>query len=55
MSDLLVEYRDDQSIRITVNGRTSTVHSAHLVEERIAQLKQSDWGHPINESQHEQS
>jgi hypothetical protein len=42
----IIEYRDDQSIRITVNGRTSTVSSAHLVDERIAQLSREDWGRP---------
>lgn len=47
--DPVIEYRDDQSIRITVNGRTSTVSSAHLVDERIAQLERFDWGHPVNE------
>lgn len=49
MSKPIVEYREDQSIRITVNGRTSTVSSGHLVDERIAQLKNPAWGHPINE------
>jgi hypothetical protein len=44
---IFVEYRQDQSILIIVNGRTSIVHSAHLVDERIAQLLRPDWGEPV--------
>lgn len=43
-----VEYREDQSILITAGLRTSIVHSAHLVDERIAQLLQWNWGMPAN-------
>ncbi len=49
MPDPVVEYREDQSIRIVVGERSCVVHSAHLVDERIAQLKRPDWGHPVNE------
>jgi hypothetical protein len=43
-----VEYREDQSILITAGWRTSIVHSAHLVDERITQLLRPGWGMPIN-------
>lgn len=44
-----VEYREDQSICITVHDRSCIVHSAHLVDERIAQLSRSGWGMPYSE------
>lgn len=46
MSTAVVERLDDGAWRITVGGRTSTVSSGHLVEERVLQLQRLDWGRP---------
>jgi hypothetical protein len=41
-----VESLPEGGYRITAGGRTSTVSSAHLVDERIAQLLRPTWGRP---------
>lgn len=41
----------DGSYLITVNGRRSIVSSAHLIEERIAQLSRPGWGYPDRQGQ----
>ena len=44
-----VEYLKDGGILVTVGNRSSIVSSHHLVDERIKQLSNPNWGRPVSD------